>query len=130
MIMIIGNYHQYFGILKLMHELSIVRNIIQIATEQVKANAAKKVETIEMEIGDLSGIEMDAFLFAWDTAVERSVLENAERIIHRQKGKARCQNCELEFKVEQFYDPCPGCGEYFGELIQGKELKIRSLEIS
>ncbi|HMQ64629.1 MAG TPA: hydrogenase maturation nickel metallochaperone HypA [Flavilitoribacter sp.] len=112
-----------------MHELSLVLNIVEIADEQAKNHQAREVESIELEIGELAGVEMDAFLFAWDAAVRDTVLENAERIIRRIPGKARCAECGLEYETGQLFEACPACGEYLNELIQGRELRVRSLVV-
>ncbi len=110
-----------------MHELSVALNIVEIAHEQVLAHNANSVDRIELDIGTLSGIEMDAFLFAWEEAVANSVLQKAERIIHQIDAKARCTNCELEYDVAELYQACPGCKEYLGEILQGQELKVKTL---
>jgi hydrogenase nickel incorporation protein HypA/HybF len=112
-----------------MHELSIVQSIVEIADQQVQAHDAAAVESIELEIGQLAGIEMDAFLFAWDAAVPRTVLANATRILHEPAGKARCTACNHEFAVKELYEVCPACGDYLNELIQGQELKVRTLTL-
>ncbi len=110
-----------------MHELSIALNIVEIAHEQVIDHDANEVEKIELEIGTMSGIEMDAFLFVWDEAVSKSVLENAERVIHTIEAKAKCSNCSNQFALEERFQACPVCGEYLSELLQGEELKVRTL---
>ncbi len=110
-----------------MHELSIVTSIIEMAREQVHAHNANQVEKIELEVGTLAGIEMHAFNFAWEHATQQSVLSNAERIIHPIQARARCLQCEQEFDVEELYEICTHCGEFQNELIQGKELKLKSL---
>ena len=64
-----------------MHELSIALGIVKIAEdESAKANA-NSVKVIELEIGSMSGIEMDSLDFAWPVAVKDTVLENARRDI-------------------------------------------------
>ena len=113
-----------------MHELSIVQNIVEIAQEQVLKARAEKVDQIDLEIGDLAGIEMDAFLFAWDSAVPDTVLSTAKRKIHKVEAKAKCNECGCEFRMVQLYDPCPDCGACFSDLLSGKELKLRSLVVS
>lgn len=113
-----------------MHELSIVLNIVDIADEQSKSHAAKRIESIELEIGSLAGIEMDALLFAWDVAVPGTVLEKTERIIHQVPAIARCMDCGNKFEAHQLFEACPKCGEYLSELLQGKELRVKSLVVS
>ena len=52
-------------------------SIIQIAEKESAKNNATGVDEIELEIGDLSGIEMPAFDFAWQQAIRSTLLENA-----------------------------------------------------
>jgi len=112
-----------------MHELSIVMSIIEIANgEAVKANAIK-INEIELEIGKLSGIEMNALEFAWREAVKSTVLEHAEWMISRPEGKAICLECNASFEAESLYSTCPVCQSYFINIIQGKELRVKSLTV-
>jgi hydrogenase nickel incorporation protein HypA/HybF len=32
--------------------------------------------------------------------------------------------------MELIYDACPKCNSYFKDILQGKELKVKSLEVS
>lgn len=112
-----------------MHELSIALGIVKIAEdESAKANA-NFVKAIELEIGSMSGIEMDSLDFAWPVAVKDTVLENAKRHIDYIEAKARCLECETEFDIEHIYDECPKCKSYFKDIIKGKELRVKALEI-
>lgn len=112
-----------------MHELSIALGIVKIAEdESAKANA-NLVKSIELEIGSMSGIEMDALDFAWPEAVKGTVLENARRDIDFIEAKARCIDCETEFDIKYIYDECPKCKSYFKDIFKGKELRVKALEI-
>ncbi len=113
-----------------MHELSIVMGIVDIAATAVKKANASTVEVIELEIGELSGIETDALLFAWDAAVKNTVLAQAQRDIRFIPGRARCSDCGEVFDMRQLYDPCPQCGNFLNEIIQGRELKVKALTVS
>ncbi len=112
-----------------MHELSIVMGIVNIAEQEVNKVQAKKVEVIELDIGELSGIEMDALDFAWEMAVKGTVLENAQRKINHIEAKAKCSECGCDFSIKQLYDACPECNSYFKDIYQGKELRVKALEV-
>ena len=112
-----------------MHELSLVMSILDIAGEQMRKHHATKLERIDLEIGTLAGVEMDAFEFAWEAAVANTDWQNAKKVIHRIPGRARCLECHLEYQMDQLFSPCPDCGEYLNELISGKELRIKSLVV-
>lgn len=110
-----------------MHELSIVMGIVDLATKQALANGANIIEEIELEIGCLSGIEMDSFEFAWKQGIRHSMLEHAVRHLHRPAGKALCVDCDTEFPMQQLFDSCPNCNGHLLSIISGKELKVKSL---
>lgn len=112
-----------------MHELSIVMSIVDLAQQEVQKAKANSVETIELEIGTLSGVEMEALNFAWQSSVSGTVLENAERIVHRPEGRAKCSGCDHLFNTNNYFDPCPKCGEFYTEIIKGKELRVKTLTL-
>lgn len=113
-----------------MHELSIVMNIVEIANEEVQKHQAQKVEMIDLEIGELSGIDFDAFEFAWSAVVHDTILQNAERKMHRIEGKSICGTCGHHFRLFQVYEPCPLCGEVLNDIISGQELKVKQMILS
>ena len=80
-----------------------------------------------MDIGCLSTIQIEAFEFAWQQAVKETILEKTVKKINRIKGKATCLECNAIFPLENLYDACPLCGEHLIEIIEGKELSVRSL---
>ncbi|MCU7549143.1 hydrogenase maturation nickel metallochaperone HypA [Chitinophagaceae bacterium LB-8] len=113
-----------------MHELSLILNIIDIAQkEAIKANATA-IEEIELDIGCLSTVEMDAFEFAWNIAIKGTMLESTIKKFNRIKGKAKCQHCGAEFSIQHLYDPCPACKHHVLNILQGKELSVKSLVVS
>jgi hydrogenase nickel incorporation protein HypA/HybF len=113
-----------------MHELSIVENIIGIAAEAVKTHEGKSVDAIELEIGELAGIDQEALDFAWDAAIRETVLEHAIRKIDRTIGRALCLVCNNKFHIRQYYDPCPNCGSFQKEILEGNELKVKRITLS
>jgi len=110
-----------------MHELSIVMSIIETAEQQVKQHQAYRVESIDLVIGDLAGVDSHALDFAWDAAVKNTVLQSAQRNVIHKEGLAKCIECDCEFHVKEIYDPCPLCGQHLVQIIQGRELQIKSM---
>ena len=113
-----------------MHELSIVQSIIDIAETTVVDHRGKNVERIDLEIGQLAGVEPAALDFAWETAIRGTVLEKAERKIDHIEGVGRCGSCGKEFRMDQLFDPCPVCNSFLNEIVQGKELRVKSITIN
>jgi hydrogenase nickel incorporation protein HypA/HybF len=113
-----------------MHELSIVMSIVDIAQQQAEKANAEIIDEIELDIGCLTTIEMEAFDFAWNQGVKQTILEGADKKINRIKGKAKCLDCESFFPLENLYDACPDCGQHLIDIIEGKELRVKSLIVS
>ena len=112
-----------------MHELSITMSILEIVEENAKKLNAEIVHEIEMDIGELSGIDFDALEFAMEHAQKSDMLKNARFVINKIPAKARCNECLHEFEISDYYSPCPVCNKFDNEVIQGKELKIRTFKI-
>lgn len=113
-----------------MHEFSLVRSVVEICEEQMRSRQDKYIRQIELEIGTLSGVEMEAFEFAWEIAVAGTVLENSQKKILKTEAKAHCKKCNSTHVINEVFDPCPQCGEYLTEIIEGKELRVKNLTLS
>lgn len=113
-----------------MHELSIAIGIVDIAVKETAKAEAEKVDLIELEIGTLAGIEFDSLDFVWPSAVKGTILEYAIKKINVIHGEAKCSDCDTTFKLDNIYNPCPNCNSYLKAIIKGKELLVKSLEVS
>lgn len=112
-----------------MHELSITLGIVKIAEDEIKKAVAKKVISIELEIGTLAGVELDSLNYVWDVAVKDTVLESAHKQINIIIAKGRCVDCDTVFELKNYHDSCPNCQSFLKIILQGKELRVKSLEI-
>ncbi|RLD21710.1 MAG: hydrogenase maturation nickel metallochaperone HypA [Bacteroidetes bacterium] len=113
-----------------MHELSIVMGIIDLAEQQALAHGAESVQQINLEIGELAGIDWPALEFAWQSATVNTVLENAEYVIDKVPGEAECLECEKRYYVKNLFEPCPHCHQYLMHIVKGKELRVKSLIVN
>lgn len=112
-----------------MHELSIAMSIIEIAEENARREKARIINEIELDIGTQAGVVLEALDFAMQSAVQGTMLESARVKINTIPAKAACAACQHEFYVEDVFNPCPECGNPFSEIIQGRELKVKSLKV-
>ncbi len=113
-----------------MHELSIALGIVKIAEDERQKAKAQKVDRIELEIGALSGVELGSFEFVWPMAVKDTALEKAIYEVDYVKGKAECLECGQAYPIENLFDSCPTCKGYFKDIVSGKELRVKALEVS
>ncbi len=112
-----------------MHELSVAHSIVEMVEERAKEEGAVKVTRVELEIGEMAGIEYDALEFAWDVAVEHSLLNNSELVIRKIEAVAGCLECDHRYHVTSAFDPCPNCGSIRSDIIKGRELRVSSFLI-
>ncbi len=113
-----------------MHELSIAMGIVDIAKKEAVKHNISGIESIELEIGTLSGIEIEALNFVWPLAVNGTVLEHAEKKINVIKGKAKCLDCGYNYNLENIFDPCPKCKSHFKDIYHGKELRVKAIVVN
>jgi hydrogenase nickel incorporation protein HypA/HybF len=112
-----------------MHEFSLAGEVIRLAQSEAEKNNARAVSEITIEVGNFSGVEVDAFQSALGLLSESSILANVTLRILRIKGKGICQKCNLEFEMDQRIDSCPVCNSYPSEIKGGNEFRVVSLVI-
>ncbi len=113
-----------------MHELSIVLSIVDIATAEMEKAGGQSILEIELDMGCLSSIEMNAFEFAWMQGIKETALEHVVKKVNRIEGRARCLDCSNGFALQHFYDACPACGSHRMHILQGKELSVKTMVLS
>jgi hydrogenase nickel incorporation protein HypA/HybF len=112
-----------------MHEFSIIQSIVEIAVASATQNGADHVSTVEVEVGQASGVVNEALEFAWEAAKKGTLLDKAVLVIKHIPLRASCRNCHTDYQPNEIYDPCPTCGEINPEIITGKELRVVAIEI-
>ncbi len=85
---------------------------------------------VNLEIGQLSGIEYNSLEFAFQNLSPGSVIEGAKIHIEKPVGTARCNKCGNEFDIETFIGSCNLCNSFDIEIIRGKELRVNSITIN
>lgn len=112
-----------------MHELSIAINIVDIATQETAKAGARDVTNLEIEVGTLSGVVIEALELALKEAVRNTVLEKTEITIVEVEARCRCNHCGEEYKAETLYEICPNCQSMDRTIIKGQELLVKSLQV-
>ena len=110
-----------------MHEMSIALSIIDLATDQARKAEAEKINEIELDIGTMSGIELEALNFAMEIAVKDTMLEDATVKVNRIEAISECLECGHVFDSEGFISHCPKCREVNTKIIKGREMLVKSI---
>lgn len=112
-----------------MHELSIAQSIIHIAENAVPPDCRAPVTSIGLQIGELSGIEIESLKFAFSVIREDTRLDKAELAIQIINGEAECSSCGTIFPIISFGTCCPGCGSYSMKILKGREMKVLNIVV-
>jgi hydrogenase nickel incorporation protein HypA/HybF len=112
-----------------MHELSIALSIVETAVEEATKAGASSISKVEVEIGTMAGIEVDALQFAWDSVIRDTIAGQAKLVIHSIRAEAHCLECGTDFPVDNFFTQCPACKSYRYHVTHGKELRVSSLMV-
>ena len=112
-----------------MHEMSLCEGVLQILEEHAVKQGFKRVEKVWLEIGALSGVEIEAMRFCFDAVTRNSLADGAHLEIIEVPGEAWCMKCEKTVIVAQRFDACPHCGGYQLQVTGGDEMKIKELEV-
>ncbi|MCB9334003.1 MAG: hydrogenase maturation nickel metallochaperone HypA [Lewinellaceae bacterium] len=113
-----------------MHELSIIQSILEstLAVVQDRSETCT-VDSIDLQVGALAGVELSTLEFLWPAAVGDTPLADTKLQIEQLPGKAVCSDCGKSFNIGFYYDPCPDCGSHFLNITQGEELRIKSITL-
>lgn len=113
-----------------MHELSIALSILDELEEQVERHGGARVEAIYVRIGTLSGVDMQALRFAWDLAAEDTPFASARLEMEPVALLVYCPQCGSTHTPAPQRIACPRCITPVQEIIEGRELEVRALELA
>lgn len=112
-----------------MHELSIARNLIEIACEEAKKRGLA-VQAVHVKVGALSGVVNQALHYAYEIAVQGTPLADTRLVIEEAPVRIFCGACEVESTLDGMQTfACRKCGVISGDLRGGRELQLMSLEV-
>jgi hydrogenase nickel incorporation protein HypA/HybF len=110
-----------------MHELSIAMEIVDQVTDYFQESKLKKVHEVEIDIGEMCGVDKENLEFMLSFAVKGTVIENSFIKFNVIAAKARCLSCNCEFSIGALYDHCPDCNNFAKTIIHGMEFRLNSI---
>jgi hydrogenase nickel incorporation protein HypA/HybF len=109
-----------------MHEVAIMQEAVRLAAE---AAGGRRVRTLRLRIGVLSGVVPEAIRFAFDVVTRDTLAAGAALEIESVPAVAWCAACAAEFPTADFFSECPRCRTVNGGLRRGREMEIASVEL-
>ena len=112
-----------------MHEYSLAMALIDKIESLKKERGFKSVRTIVLEIGNFSNVVPEAFSNAFEMAKTGTCAASAELVIEDKRGELVCDSCGAHYFPDIPIALCPQCGKLSGQIVQGRELLLKSLEV-
>ena len=128
-------YWTFYEIIKVfnMHEMSIVRNIQEVAEKQAVANNVKKVVSITVKAGELSGLVEELLQHCFVYISRGTITEGAKLKLEIDPIIMDCEKCRKNFKLlDGKIDEatCPQCGNTESlTLVSGREIYVKNMEV-
>lgn len=110
-----------------MHELGVVIEVIKTVENFAKTNGLTKIETLVLQIGELSSMIPRYIEACYPAAVEGTSLQETKLKIEILPGNGICKDCNKVFNLIENKNICPKCGSSHWELLCGKEFMIKEI---
>jgi len=114
-----------------MHEMGIALEVIKIVSESVPDDAGDaSVEAVNLAIGRLSAVVPESLRFCFEVASKKTPAAGAKLNIEVIPVMAECDDCGVKWEITGPAFSCGKCGSESITLLSGRELEIKSIEIS
>ena len=112
-----------------MHELSIVTHVAKTLDEVAAENNLKKIGSVTLEVGEVSGIMTDYFEDCWNYfKVKHPILKDSILKLEMIPAITFCEDCKQEYDTMKHGKICPYCKSEHTYLVQGNECNIKEIE--
>ena len=113
-----------------MHELGVVFHIIDMLEEVKKENDIEKINSVTLELGEVSAVIPAYLTDCWKWAREKhEFLKGAELLIEKLPAVTFCEDCKQEYETVKYGKTCPYCGSGHTFLVTGNEFNIKEVEV-
>ena len=113
-----------------MHETALAKSILDIVFKAALQAEAKSVRKIHLQIGQLTAVQEDSLRFALEILSRHTPAQSALINIEKVPVHTKCHACSYEGPpADTLVLICPRCACYRMEVLSGRELAVRSIEI-
>ncbi|MDB4959794.1 MAG: [NiFe] hydrogenase nickel incorporation protein HypA [Myxococcales bacterium] len=100
-------------------------SVVETVVEEL---GSQRIAVVRLEIGELSGVAVDALRFCFEVCTRGTVLADTALDIVMIPARARCRSCGGEHATSSLMAACV-CGSFDRELICGDELRLKEVEV-
>ena len=119
-----------------MHEYSISAEIVKTVLDTAENNSAKKVLSVQLEIGELALLNVEQVKFWIDELFKGTVAEGAKVKVKKIKAEIECTECGYRGPTSDLKNTpnhltllsCPTCGSFQIEIKKGRECLLQRIQ--
>jgi len=112
-----------------MHELGVVFHIIDDLTDLAKENELTEIQSVTLQLGEVSAVIPEYLTDCWDWAVKKTdIMKEARLNIEPIHAVTYCEDCKTEYSTVEHGKTCPNCGSGNTYLLTGNEFMIKEIE--
>lgn len=112
-----------------MHELPIAQSVLDIALRYAEREAATRITTLHLLIGELSSIVDDTLQFYWDIISRDTIAEGAILNFQRVSMLLVCNDCHAEYEPARGTLNCAHCHSDNVRVVDGDAFRLESIDI-
>jgi hydrogenase nickel incorporation protein HypA/HybF len=111
-----------------MHELSIAQRIVDLLVRTSAEHGDAPVTSARLIVGQLAGVEVDSLRFGFEVCIRGTPAEGCRLDVVAVPLSLKCRQCGTVHGGE-LLEPCPACGALGAEVLEGRELRVESVEL-
>jgi hydrogenase nickel incorporation protein HypA/HybF len=112
-----------------MHELTVLVELVDMVEQAMSENNIDKIDTVVVQIGQLSSIVPRYMKVYYPNASCGSKLEGSKLKIEIIPGNGLCHHCNKVFNVVKNKGKCPICKADDWEMLSGREFMLKEIYI-
>ena len=112
-----------------MHELAVCQALIEQVQRVARDRSARRVLSITVSVGPLSGVEPKLLEHAYPLAAAGTVAEQATLIVETVPVTVECRTCHAQTEAAPNRLLCGSCGDWQVKVIGGEEMMLQRVEI-
>ena len=111
-----------------MHEIGVLYKMIEQVEDVAKKNNVKHIKSIEIELGELSGM-LPVFFEQYYPIIaqNREMFKDSNLIIREVPGEGLCLYCSTMFNVMRCEGICPKCKSRNKKILSGRDFVLKNI---
>lgn len=101
--------------------------VVKTVENFAQKNGVTKIQTLVLQIGELSSMIPRYIKACYPAAVDGSILQETELKIEILPGNGICKRCNKVFNLIQNNNTCPKCKSKHWEVLCGNEFMIKEI---